>query len=265
MYRPIADILADFNKPVPPEKIKTKTIKGKVISYIPWVNLIDTLLAIAPGWSWEIRTQYLPDRVIIEGRLTIRAQEGDFFMESTGVEDVNVTAYGDAVYNAEASALRRAMAKLGYALDLWRKEKKVASSSEQVAGKNQSAIRYPLPATSKISTAQASRLYAIASNEAGLSRDDVKTALNRLGYESSKDIPMDAYDSVVEKIRKTKFYSLWQGENDAIAWAMEQLPDMTMHRLNQEWASLKPVMVDDKPSKAIAWIELVNELKKVPF
>ncbi len=154
------------------------------------------------------------------------------------------------------------MAKFGYALDLWRKEDKAETKSQNRSEMNQNGV---ISTSKKISTAQASRLYAIAYKEADLSRDDVKTALNRLGYESSKDIPMDAYDSAVEKIRKTKFYSLWQGENDAIAWAMGQLPEATMHRLNQEWKSLKPVMVDGKPSKAIAWVNFVNEMKKVTF
>ncbi len=62
----------------------------------------------------------------------------------------------------------------------------------------------------------------------------------------------------------------WESEDDALAWGLEQLPEMPMHKLSQEWEVLKPkkfvnAQGEEKQSKAIAWFERVEELKVVPF
>lgn len=75
----------------------------------------------APGYDWEVRVQYLGERTVVEGKLTIKAAEGEFIREATGQEDSEVDGYGDPVSNAEASALRRACAKFGLGLHLWDK------------------------------------------------------------------------------------------------------------------------------------------------
>ena len=72
MKRPLNDILKDFSKPIPDEYLKTKPTfsKGKrsgEVTYAPWGNYVKLLLEYAPGYSWEIRTQYLPEKVIVEG------------------------------------------------------------------------------------------------------------------------------------------------------------------------------------------------------
>ena len=41
----------------------------------------------APGYDWQVRVQYLGERTVVEGRLTIRAAEGDFTREATGQEE----------------------------------------------------------------------------------------------------------------------------------------------------------------------------------
>jgi hypothetical protein len=76
-------------------------------NYIPWSTYIRLLEYYAPGYNWEIRVQYLGDRTVIEGKLTIKAEEGDFIREATGQEESDVDGYGDPVSNAESSALRR--------------------------------------------------------------------------------------------------------------------------------------------------------------
>lgn len=85
---------------------------------------------------------------------------------------------------------------------------------------------------------------------------------------SPKDILMRDYDLVVKRIEQAKpkpIYSTWKDENDALEWAMSQLPGLHMNRLTQEWRDLQPVMVDGKPSKAVAWVNWIEEIKKLPF
>ena len=57
----------------------------------------------------------------MEGRLTIKAEEGDFIREATGYEEIGNDGYGNAVNNAEASALRRCCAKFQLGLQFWHK------------------------------------------------------------------------------------------------------------------------------------------------
>ena len=154
MYRPIADILADFKQPLAESIISKKPIfkryngelkKVGEVDYVHWYDLVDGLDRICPGWEWAIRTQFLPDRCVIEGRLTIKAKDGEFTREATGVEPLDSDGYGDPVYSAEASALRRAMAKFGYGLDLWRKDKPVASSLQPVVKESYELQTTPTP------------------------------------------------------------------------------------------------------------------------
>ncbi len=62
----------------------------------------------------------------------------------------------------------------------------------------------------------------------------------------------------------------WESQDDALAWGLEQLPEMTMHKLRQEWEVLKPkkfvnAQGIERESKAIAWVERIEDLKVVPF
>ena len=59
------------------------------------------------------------DRIMITVRITIHAQEGLFFMDGTGIEDLTVKGYGDEQSNAESMAFRRACARFGLGLDLY--------------------------------------------------------------------------------------------------------------------------------------------------
>ncbi len=128
--RPILSILQDFQQPIPPRLIKKKPVfkrkngqlvKAGVVDYLPWMTYIRLLEMYAPGYDRQVRVQYLGERTVVEGRLTIRAAEGDFTREATGQEETDVDGYGDPVSNAEASALRRCCAKFGLSLSLWEK------------------------------------------------------------------------------------------------------------------------------------------------
>jgi hypothetical protein len=119
--RPILEILADLQKPIPKRFIKSKTLKGQRIDFVSWYSYIRLLEYYVPGFSWEVRTHYNGDRTVIEGRLTLHAAEGSFVREATGTEDNEIDSWGDPSSNAEAMALRRCCAKFGLGLHLWEK------------------------------------------------------------------------------------------------------------------------------------------------
>jgi hypothetical protein len=119
--RPILEILRDFQKTVPKRFIKTKIIKGQRIDFVSWYSHIRLLEYYAPGFGWEVRTHCNGDRTVVEGRLAIRAAEGNFIREATGTEDNEIDTWGDPSSNAEAMSLRRCCAKFGLGLYLWEK------------------------------------------------------------------------------------------------------------------------------------------------
>ena len=129
--RSITDILADFSKPIPARLVSKKPVfsrqngrlsKTGEVDYVSWSNYIKLLDYFAPGFDWEIRTHYLHNQiVVVEGRLTIKAEEGDFIREATGYEEIGNDGYGNTVNNAEASALRRCCAKFQLGLQFWHK------------------------------------------------------------------------------------------------------------------------------------------------
>ncbi|MGL5941907.1 MAG: hypothetical protein ACRC2S_16330 [Waterburya sp.] len=267
MYRPIADILQDFNAPINSAIISKKPVfknRQKVddIDYIHWYDLVSELHRIAPGWSWEIRTQFLPDRCVIEGRLTIKAAEGEFFMEATGVEPLDSNGFGDPVYSAEASALRRAMAKFGYALDLWRKDTRSQKSevrsqkyygltdrsdtcvltsqsakerSSEVDGKTEGKLLTSdsciLTSQKSVTEKQIKLLYAVAKNESGLADEDVKLIIKKWNYESTKDIKMDDFDPILQAIKHAaRFLTLQQRKELQQWWREENIQDEVAKR-----------------------------------
>lgn len=125
--RPIVEILNDLSQPIPPRLLKQKPIfkkeQGKSvkvgeINFVPWKTLIKLLDYYAPGFQWRIRVKDFGEKTVIEGSLTIYAEEGEFTRESVAQENANVSGYGDAVTNAEASVLRRCCQKFGLGLNV---------------------------------------------------------------------------------------------------------------------------------------------------
>ncbi|MGK7898850.1 MAG: hypothetical protein AB4372_35850 [Xenococcus sp. (in: cyanobacteria)] len=127
----------------------------------------------------------------------------------------------------------------------------------------------------KVTASQLKRLYSIA-HESGLTDEEAKAVISGFGYQSSKDIPMSEYDEVIEAIKTAKLdnsepWKNWKTEDDALAYAMNQVPDLTMNRITQEWNNLVPeVHTDSKTGKTRyvkgrAWVKRIEELKIVPF
>jgi hypothetical protein len=93
--RSVLEILADFQRPIPRRFIKAKVLKGQRIEFVSWYSYIRLLEYYAPGFSWQVRTHASGDRTVIEGRLVIRAAEGNFVREATGTEDNEIDSWGD--------------------------------------------------------------------------------------------------------------------------------------------------------------------------
>ena len=53
--RSITDIISDLSKPIPRRFLKSKTVGGQKISFLPWHTAVKFLDLYAPGWSYEIR------------------------------------------------------------------------------------------------------------------------------------------------------------------------------------------------------------------
>lgn len=142
----LSQIQSALSRPLPRSALATRKQGGKTLTYIPWHTANRILDKYAPGWSWEIRTLQLSrERLFLVGRLTLPTADGPIFREATGTEllkdqrvikdrdgnpirdeeDRPITesvelAYGDPTSNAESMAFRRAAAKFGLGLYLYR-------------------------------------------------------------------------------------------------------------------------------------------------
>jgi hypothetical protein len=221
--RPLADILNDFTRPIPKEYLRKKPVysKGKKtgeVDYAHWSGYVRLLLQYCPGYSWQVRTQYLSDRVVVEGQLTLTAAEGSFIYEATGVEFLENNNFGDAVYDAESSAMRRACAKTGLGLYLWQREAELKESVEsratQAPGFDPGDA--PSPTQEKVITElQRKRFYAIASKN--LTQSEIKDRLKAsFGYESTKDILIQDYDKIVEFFQTNQVKYLDKSDTELI-------------------------------------------------
>ena len=121
--RPIIEIIADLQTPVPPRLLKGKKRGGNQITYIPWYRVVMLMDFYAPGWEYEVTDKTITSKhVMLTVRVFINAQEGRFYREATGIEELNTNSFGDPTSNAESMALRRACAKWGLGLELYDKE-----------------------------------------------------------------------------------------------------------------------------------------------
>jgi len=117
--RPIAAILADLARPLPPACVAVRQEKsrdGSVhdIHYLHWYHVAQVLDAYAPGWQGQVaRVDTVGATVAITYRLSIPAAEGLVTREATGQESEDLKGYGDPTSNAEAMAFKRAAAKFG--------------------------------------------------------------------------------------------------------------------------------------------------------
>lgn len=118
--RPINDIISDLSKPIPRRLLRSKTVGGRKIQFLPWYTAVKFLDLYAPGWNYEIRhIAGIGGKVIIVSRISIPCAEGVIYREATGQEDETVESWGDSSSNAESMSLRRACSKFGLGLYLY--------------------------------------------------------------------------------------------------------------------------------------------------
>lgn len=122
--RPISDILADLKKPIPKRLLEKKPASSKSkqkLTYCPWYRVQRILNYYTRGFcSYEVRDRTITtEHVMMTVRITIYAQEGVFYRDGTGLEDLDVSSYGDPQSNAESMAFRRAAARFGLGLHLY--------------------------------------------------------------------------------------------------------------------------------------------------
>lgn len=121
----LLEILELLTEPVATERLSKKKVSGNEILYISWYDLIALLQERCGlgGFEWEVQqVQEVGVRVVLTGRLTVYGEDGGRSMDATGQEVLDCSSYGDPSSNAEAMALRRACAKFGLGLSLWKKE-----------------------------------------------------------------------------------------------------------------------------------------------
>jgi hypothetical protein len=101
--------------------IRQRRQGGAVLDYIEWHTVVRVLDRYAPSWTCEVRsTAAVGDLCVVVVRITIPTADGPVWREATGSERLDTTGYGDPSSCAEAMAYKRAAAKLGIGLDLYR-------------------------------------------------------------------------------------------------------------------------------------------------
>ena len=136
--RPLAEMLADFSKPIPAKYLESRKQGNVNLTYLPWYNAVKLLDRCTGGnWDYQISNIHTTsDRLILTARITIHAANGIFHREATGTEtlkeeyfdkttqskQIREWAYGDVSSKSESMALRRAAAKFGLALYLYDKD-----------------------------------------------------------------------------------------------------------------------------------------------
>lgn len=129
--RSIGDIINDLSKPIPARLLRTKTVGGQKIRYLPWHTAVKFLDLYAPGWSYEVRhVTGIGGKLVIVSRVSIPCTEGVVYREATGLEDEDVDRFGDPSSNAESMSLRRAAAKFGLGLYLYDTSKSQSDATD---------------------------------------------------------------------------------------------------------------------------------------
>ncbi len=115
------DLVTALAEPFPPEMLKTKTLKGNVISFVPWHRYTEKLNALV-GHEWAMEPpipMQAGGKLVIAVGLTILGVT----RWNVGDEDADHEGYGSGATNAFAQAYKRAAALFGMGLDMYDKSK----------------------------------------------------------------------------------------------------------------------------------------------
>lgn len=132
-----AQTVSALSRKLPQSMLKSKSIQGQSLPYLPWYRACSVLDKYAPGWSYKVSQPVIAgaglfkpdrdnnpvplDRLVITVSLTLVFSDGTVTRDATGTELLSLSGYGDPSSNAESMALRRAAAKFGLAAYLYEK------------------------------------------------------------------------------------------------------------------------------------------------
>jgi len=109
-----------LSRPLPKSMLKSKTLKGNKVTFIPWHVCNRILSKYALGWDFRItKTEVTNQFVVLVGELTIPCSDGVVTRQATGMEALDNNNYGDAVTKAESQCFRRCAARFGLGLYLY--------------------------------------------------------------------------------------------------------------------------------------------------
>lgn len=123
--RPLGEIIADINMPIPARFIKTKPQHDKQsgrtinLKFVSWYDVIRILEARAPGFEYDCEPHFADGKTVVKATITIHGSDGSLSRSALGIEDSQTGSWGDPTSNASSMALRRAAASFGLGLHLY--------------------------------------------------------------------------------------------------------------------------------------------------
>lgn len=116
------ETLENIARPLPPRAISTRKQGGNTLSYISWHTACTLMDQRAPGWSYEVKhVGQLAGKTFVLVSVSIPCVDGVITRDGIGNEDSDTDSWGDPFSNSESMAIRRAFAKFGLGLELYRK------------------------------------------------------------------------------------------------------------------------------------------------
>lgn len=120
IQRNTEDTLRELHRPIDPRHFKTRKQGNVTLTYVPWAILAKHLHHRAPGWNWEIQSvQEVGGSVVVTGRLTIPTTDGLLHYSAVASEPLESASKAPPSEVAASSALKRAAALAGLALQLY--------------------------------------------------------------------------------------------------------------------------------------------------
>ena len=141
-YQPSTNIIAfedikrELRKPTPKKERRTrKGPGGMTLTYAPWSYVADRLNEVfGPNWSFEsiVEPKIQDGQVIVGVRLITPLGHQDAYGGHRYLANNPNASYADALQSAMSKALRRAAARWGIALDLYRGDEETRDEDEDV-------------------------------------------------------------------------------------------------------------------------------------
>ena len=130
------DIKKELRKPTPKKERRTRAGPGGMkLTYAPWSYVADRLNEVfGPNWSFEsiVEPKMHDGQVIVGVRLITPLGHQDAYGGHKYLPNNPNASYADALQSAMSKALRRAAARWGIALDLYRGDEETRDEDEDI-------------------------------------------------------------------------------------------------------------------------------------